>query len=172
MIKQYFFALLFFGSFISVSFAQTDFEIANKEYDENNFVRAILYFSKSIDNKQDVQKSYLYRGMSNLFMENVERAKKDLDAAFEMDSTEVKVYVFYAKYYMATNQFSEALKNFDIALKMDPKQYDIYDERAGVKSYLKMYESALKDSEIAVKNAPNYKSYLNSGFFKNANGKL
>lgn len=148
-------------------FGQVDYNFALNEYNIGNFENAIPFFTKSIQNNEKVQDSYLYRSICHLYLENALESKKDLDAAFEIDSSYVKNYIFYARYYSATNQFGKSLENYNISIKKTPNDYILYSERAGVKSMLGMFEEALKDADIAVKHMPeDYVSWLNRGYVK------
>lgn len=152
---------------INFVFSQADYEKALKEYDIGNFEKAIPFFTKSIEKSEKLQDSYLCRAISYLYIENADESKKDLDKAYEIDSSYVKNYVFYGRYYSATNQFGKALENYNIALKKTPKDFILYSERGGAKCMLGMYEEAIKDADIAVKNLPDdYVSWLNRGFVK------
>ncbi|MDR6544925.1 tetratricopeptide (TPR) repeat protein [Chryseobacterium rhizosphaerae] len=158
--------LLCIGS-IQMVLGQSNFNLGFEEYRNDHFEKAISLFTKSINEKEKVIDSHLYRGMSYLYLENAIDSKKDLDQAFEIDSNYAKVYVFYGRYYSATNQFGKALENYNIALKKNPNDYILYSERAGAESMLELFNEALKDADIAVKHLPNeYNAYLNRGYVR------
>lgn len=164
MNRHNFIVIIILSNF-NLIFGQTDYENAIKEYDIGNFKNAVSFFTKSIEKSEKLQDSYLYRAISYLYIEKAVESKKDLDKAHEIDSSYVKNYVFYGRYYSATNQFGKALENYNIALKKTPKDYILYSERAGTKCMLGMYEEAIKDADIAVKNLPDdYVSWLNRGY--------
>jgi tetratricopeptide (TPR) repeat protein len=165
--KRHIFVIILILSNINFTFGQTDYENAIKEYDIGNFDKAIPFFTKSIEKNEKIQDSYLYRSVCYLYTEKAIESKKDVDKAYDIDSSYVKNYVFYGRCFSATNQFGKALESYNIALKKTPKDYILYSERAGTKCMLGMYEEAIKDADIAVKNSPkDYVCWLNRGFVK------
>ncbi|PKF73503.1 tetratricopeptide repeat protein [Chryseobacterium sp. PMSZPI] len=152
---------------IQMVLGQSNFNLGFEEYRNDHLEKAISLFTKSIDAKEKVIDSYLYRGMSYLYQENAVDSKKDFDKAFEIDSSYAKVYVFYGRYYSATSQYRKALESYNVAIKKTPKDYILYSERAGAESMLDLFNEALKDADIGVKHLPNeYNAYLNRGYVR------
>ncbi|SMO34684.1 Tetratricopeptide repeat-containing protein [Chryseobacterium rhizoplanae] len=146
---------------------QSSYNQAHKEYDSQNFKKAIFYFDKAISAKENILDSYLYRGMSYLYLYDAEKCRTDFDKVLELDPKNKMVYTFYGKYYALTNQFAKAVESYTIALERMPDDYRLYGERGAAKAELGMYSEALADADISVQKQPNnYRGYLNRGYVK------
>ncbi|MDR6920313.1 MULTISPECIES: tetratricopeptide repeat protein [Chryseobacterium] len=160
--------LLLFSLFnFHILFGQSNYDLGYKEYDQQNFQKAISYFDKAISARENIFDSYLYRGMSYLYSYDGKKSKEDFDKVLELDPQNSKVYAFYGKYYALTNQFAKAVESYTIALERTPTDYRLYSERGASKAELGMYHEALADADISVQKQPqNYRGYLNRGYIK------
>ncbi|MFP3592616.1 hypothetical protein [Chryseobacterium sp. SIMBA_038] len=64
--------------------AQESYKLAEKEFDKDNYEKAITYYTESIQKKEEVAKSYNYRGMAYLYSEKMSEAQKDLEYHFNL----------------------------------------------------------------------------------------
>jgi tetratricopeptide (TPR) repeat protein len=148
-----------------VLFAQEDYKIAGKEFDKENYEKAISYYTKSIEKKEELAKSYNYRGMAYLYSDKLPEAQKDLEYSFQLDPSDYRIYTSLARYCYLTEQMGSALEYYNKSLERKPDNYDLYSERAGVKAILEMYNEAIADADISVQHLPNdYNAYLNRGY--------
>lgn len=161
------FTLLFSILTFCILSGQSNYSQGYKEYDNQNFQKAIYYFNKAIDTRENISDSYLYRGMSYLYLYDAEKCRADFDKVLELDPKNKMVYTFYGKYYSLTNQFAKAVESYTIALERMPDDYRLYGERGAAKAELGMYSEALADADISVQKQPkNYRGYLNRGYVK------
>lgn len=163
--KKAIFLIAFLFSNTHVLYAQESFKQAEKEFRNENYKKAISYYTQSIEKKEELAKSYNYRGMSYLYNDQVSEAQKDLEFSFQLDPTDYNIFVSIARFSYLTERFGQALEYYNGAIEKKPDDYTLYSERAGVKAILAMYNEAINDANFAVKNLPNdYNVYLNRGY--------
>jgi len=163
--KKVIFLIIFSLNNINFLLAQDSFKLAEKEYNKENYEKAILYYTQSIEKKEELAKSYNYRGMAYLYTEKISEAQKDLEHSFQLDPSDYRIYTSIARFCYITEQFEKALEYYNGALERNQNNYDLYGERAGVKAVLGLYNEAITDANFAVKNLPNDDTaYLNRGY--------
>ncbi|KYH07899.1 hypothetical protein A1704_04325 [Chryseobacterium cucumeris] len=159
--------LFFFLIISSILSGQSNYNLGYAEYINEHYKEAISLFTKAIEKKEKTFDSYLYRGMSYLYLEDIKNSKEDFDKVLKLDPKNRRIYSFYATYYSSLADFGKALEYYNIAIERDPLDYDLYSERGGVKAELGMYNEALADANISVEKQPkNFSNYLNRGYIK------
>lgn len=167
MKKQLFLTVIFFNISISPLYAQNYFAQGFKEYKDGNYKQAKDAFDAAIDNKENLVESYMYRGGTNIFFNNLKDAKSDLDVSFKMDSSNAKIFFFYGKYYFATKDYKASIDNYDKAISVNPQYSDAYCERGVSKCMQGDCNNGLKDMDQAIKIDPsNPKLYSKRGYTK------
>jgi len=157
--------IVFSFSFLSFLQAQQTYKLAEKEFDNGNYEKAILLYTQSIEKKEELAKSYNYRGMAYLYSDKLQEAQKDLESSFKLDSADYRIYTSLARFCYLIGQMGKALEFYNESLTRKSDNYDLYSERASVKAMLEMYNEAIVDANVAVKHLPNeYNSYLNRGY--------
>lgn len=160
---KFFFTLLFINSL----FSQTSFEVGYLEYKRNNYREAISLFDKSIASKQQLVKSYMFRGAANIFLNNLKDSKIDLDKSFELDSLNGNIYLYYGKYYLAIKEYKLALKSYNVAILKKSNLASAYGERSGAKCMLEDYYGAIEDADKAISiDSTQQVFYTNRGYAK------
>ncbi|WP_336690972.1 MULTISPECIES: tetratricopeptide repeat protein [unclassified Chryseobacterium] len=158
--------LIVFG-FSSLHFtqAQETYKLATKEFNNDHYEKAISLYTQSIEKKEEVAKSYNYRGMAYLYSDKLQEAEKDLETSFQLDSSDYSIYTSIARFCYLTGQMGKALEYYNGSLERKPNNYDLYSERAGVKAILEMFNEAITDANVSVEHLPkDYNSYLNRGY--------
>lgn len=164
MTKNSFLIILLFNTLYILN-AQENFNLGGKEFDKGNYEKAISYYTISIQKKEELAKSYNYRGMAYLYSDKVQEAQKDLEYSFKLDSADYRIYTSLARFCYLIGQMGQALEFYNGSLERKPDNYDLYSERAGVKATMEMYNEAIADADVSVKYLPNdYSSYLNRGY--------
>ncbi len=127
MISHFKFKTLLLSAFqiISSFCSGQTYDEALKEYLYGDLNKSINLFTNLIETKQEVSKSYMYRGAANSFLANFNEAKRDLDSSFILDSS-------------------------NLAILRNAKDAAAYDQRAVVKSFLGDLKGAIKDGDTAI----------------------
>lgn len=155
-----------FGQSISI------YETASKEYFQGDLNKAIALFTKSIENGEEIAKSYMYRGAAESFLNNFTDALADLNSSFKLDSLNDKIYYYYGKLYLFQGEYNTAIRYYSIAILKNPKYPAAYDERAVANSLLGDFEAAINDENTAIGiDSANQLYYTDRGFAKLKLGK-
>ena len=142
--------------------SQTFYDKAYKEYQMGNDQVAINLFDKSIQNNENIAKSYLYRGVSKTYIGKYFEAMSDIKASINIDSNYYKSYFFYGRIYFAQGFFSTAIKYYDISIRKNARDADVYDDRAMANVQEGKYMEAIKDEDIAISINKNKSDYFNN----------
>ena len=135
--------------------------------EEPDYSRAIVLFTKSIENKSDYPDAYYYRALANKRLGNSELAFNDYSEAIRLEPTFSDAYNNRALINVEEMDFSAAIRDYDEAVKYDP--YDvgkatIYLNRGKVHQRLKNYKAALSDYDEAIKYDAQYaEAYYRKG---------
>jgi tetratricopeptide (TPR) repeat protein len=152
---------------VNCLYSHSDYELGYKEYMNDNYEKSLEFFNKSIKNKKELAKSYMYRGAANIFLNRLSDTKRDLDTSFKLDSINGKIYFYFGKLYLVEKKYDSAIENYTIAIKKDSLNSGAYIERSGAKCMLGDYSGALNDSDIAMSiDSTNHINYTNRGYIK------
>lgn len=158
-----FVCVLFFNNIYS----QNQFDLGYKEYLFGDVNKAINILSNCINNKEELSKSYMYRGAAYMILNKFSESEKDLNLSMKIDSTNEKIYLYLGKLYVYTKKYKAAIKKYNIAISKNPNYAEAYDQRAATKGILGYNIDALIDSNKAIKiDSTNELFYNNRGFTK------
>lgn len=151
----------------NISLCQRFFEIGYEKYNNGEFKQAKDAFDKAIENKQDLAKSYMYRGGMNIFFKDMKSAKEDLDTSFKLDSANENIFYWFGKYYFAMKDYNTAIGNFDIAISKNKKYASAYCARGVTKCTQGDFNNGMNDMDEAIRTDPNdEKLYSRRGYSK------
>jgi len=149
------------------SYSQKYFENGKKEYLEGDLTRAVELLTKSIENNEEVAKSYMFRGAARSFLRIFPEAWIDLNQSKKIDNTNDKLYYYFGKYYLLKGIYDSALYYFNISIAKDAQDAAAYDARATAKGLLNDFKGAIEDENIAIKLDPTKQIYYTDrGFAK------
>jgi len=139
--------------FLAVYFnckGQDYFELASREYFYGDLHKCIPLFDKAIENRQEVAKSYMYRGAAKAFLKMFDEAAVDLDSSKRYDSSNAKIYYYLGKLHLFKGEYKQAIRYYDQSIKGDKKDAFSYNERGTAKAALGNFAEAIKDEDIAI----------------------
>jgi tetratricopeptide (TPR) repeat protein len=129
---------------------QQYFEKASKEYFTGDIRKSVDLFTLSIENKEELAKSYMYRAAAESFLDMFDDALFDLNMSKALDSTNPKLYYYYGKLHLFKGDYEKSIQYYTKAIAKDPKDAYAYDERAGAKILAGDFNGAIADEDIAI----------------------
>ena len=148
-------------------YGQNYFEQAYNEYFNGDINKSLALFTKSIENHQEIPKSYMYRGAAESFLNNFPDALIDLNRSLKLDSSNDKIYYYLGKYYLFQGLYSRAVQYYDISIRKNSKNAAAFDERAASQGGLGEFQNAIRDEDIAIKlDSTKEFFYTDRGFAK------
>ncbi len=132
-------------------FAQNYYAAASKEYFYGDLNKAVELFTRSIENSQELPKSYMYRGAAECSLNRFPEALTDLNKSFRLDPANDKIYYYYGKYHLLSGTYTQAIRFYDTAISKNPNYAAAYDERAIAKGLLGELQEAIEDEDRAIK---------------------
>lgn len=150
------------------SFSQNYYEQGFKQYYEGHDDKiSVELFTKAIDSKQEVSKSYMMRGAAKIALADYASAILDLEYSAKLDSTNYKTYFYLGRVYFVQAFYNISINYFDKAIAKYPMDADVFDDRAIAKAKCGNYKDALEDANIAVNINPQKGDYfVNRGYIK------
>jgi tetratricopeptide (TPR) repeat protein len=130
--------------------SQQYFKNACKEYFTGDMNKSIELFTLSIENKQEIAKSYMYRGAAKAFLNKFDDALIDLNVSKLLDSSNPKLYYYFGKLYVFKGNGEKAIQYYSKAIAKDPKDPHSYDERAGAKILTADFAGVIEDENKAI----------------------
>ncbi|THU38046.1 tetratricopeptide repeat protein [Niastella caeni] len=165
-IKKYLLSSFVICSFSSLCYSQNYYEEANKAFSSFEFNKAVELFSKSIENKEELAKSYLFRGAAKIFLRQTDEALKDLDQSKQLDPSNVILDYYYGKLYYLKRDAKLAIEYFNKVISKAPDAA-AYSERAEAKFQLKDFKGCITDQDAAIiMDSTREYSYALRGFAK------
>lgn len=151
------------------SAAEIYLENAEEYFEKQNYLQAIILYSRLIEGKS-LEKCYLFykRACCYFFIKNYRKSKLDIDNALkvgskELDSDKIKSdsYLLLGQIYSQQNENEKALKTYKESLKYN-KNSTLYSNIGFQLSKLKRYKKSLKAFKKAIKlNGLNAYAYSN-----------
>lgn len=130
----------------------------------DDFDSAFDYFSRAIEKNPIYAEAYLYRGLSQIELEEYSEAIRDLTIAIELDpafSDQAHYFRGVARY--EKSEYPEALDDLSVAIRINP-DYVAYYQRGKVYMSLENYQRAVHDFDIALRLNPEfYEAWLYRG---------
>lgn len=165
--------LIVFLVFNSASYSQDNFNSGYNEYMYGDLNKAVKILSSCIERKEELSKSYMYRGAAQMFLNEFSKSESDLNSSLKMDSKNEKIYFYFGKLYTLKKEYTKAIENYRIAISKKPDYAEAYNEMASVKGLQGNYIDALQDSNLAIAiDSTNQLFYSNRGFTKIKLGKI
>jgi len=93
-------------------------------------------------------------GISNLNLNNPQKALGDFNRAIDMDSSRADGYVGRANTLSTLGRYGEALPDYNRAIEIDPQLANAYANRGSAHSHLGQYQKAIVDYEKALELDP------------------
>jgi len=152
------------------------FVTAMKYFDKENYEKAIEYFTYSLPEQSDkyIDSSAVlfYRGNSNYFMKQYDKAVDDWTQAISLNPKKYEVYTNRGGVYYSKGKYDKAIADYTQAISLNPKNYEVYTNR-GVVYYSKgEYDKAIPDYTQAISlNPKKYEAYTNRGVVYYSKGK-
>ncbi|XP_015119779.1 serine/threonine-protein phosphatase 5 [Diachasma alloeum] len=99
-------------------------EVANDFFKNQNYEKAIEFYTKAIESNPNVATYYANRSFAYLKTECFGYALTDASKAIELDRNYVKGYYRRAAAYMSLSKFKQALKDFETVTRARPNDKD------------------------------------------------
>ena len=159
--------IFLFSLIISTNCYSQSYDTALKEYLYGDLEKSIGLFTKLIESKNEIPKSYMYRGAAKSFLGKFPNALSDLDSSFILDPSNKKIYYYYAKLFLFMTEYTKALKYSDSAIQRNPKSAVSYDQRGVIKSLLGDFVGGIMDGNMAISlDSTDQMFYTDRGFAK------
>ena len=160
----------------STSHSQAVFDSAVSNFLNGNDAKSIEMFTFLISNKTLLLKSnkqlaacHMYRGASKAFAGKLDESLKDLDSAKAIDSTVMKLHLYYSKTYLFKQDGEKALYYSNLAVAEMPEYADAYDQRAVAKFLLNDIRGTIEDEDLAIKfDSTDYNFFVTRGWAKSS----
>lgn len=162
---KHFYCLLLMLLVTSISFAQSNEELADYYYQQalgshqqGKVNEAVRYYSLALDQNPYHLKSLYNRGVAYLKRQQYAQAEVDFNRIISItpDDYETLEHLANAKFYQ--EDYSDAVQIYDRLLVFKPND-NLYSNRGLAKSRMKDYESAIQDFEIAIQQNPHDNDY-------------
>ena len=116
-----------------------------EHYQNSAYRKAIIFFTQSIDLRNNFPSSYLSRGISNLVLDEYENAKKDFNKVIDLNPNHGIAYNNLGDTFSQLNDFPKSIEYYQISIEKNPNSSYVFFNR-GVSYYsLGDYPMALKD---------------------------
>jgi len=126
---------------------------------------AIQLFTKAIENKQEVAKSYLMRGASRMLLKQYKAALGDIDTSRSIGPSNPNLFYYYGQVYAREDRTYLALRYFDTAISMDAKEPKFYNARAIEWFFIGEMDEIVENENIAISLDSTADEYLtNRGY--------
>lgn len=145
--KKFLFGVLLLFSTNLFSQASADYfkQAGIKAYKKNDYLEAIDHFTVALTRNNKLTDAYIYRALAKDAIDDFEGAIKDFNAANQIDTNDIFVYVERAKTYLNLKKFEEAEKDFLKVTQLNPNSKDAeeaWDNLAALKYQQKNYRTA------------------------------
>jgi tetratricopeptide (TPR) repeat protein len=148
-------------------YSQDIYKAAYNEYYHGDLSKSVTLLTRAIAHKQETAKAYMYRGAANSLLGNYPAAQRDLDSSMVLDTTNTRMYFYYAKLYLLKGEYSMAVLYYNIAGTKDPGDADIYDGRGAAKAMLGDFAGGIADADMAIKiDSTQSLYYCDRGYMK------
>jgi DNA-binding helix-hairpin-helix protein with protein kinase domain len=154
------------------------YDLGNVSYQNQEYEKAIQYFSKGIQKNPNFAKLYVNRGNSRYNLNDYEGALADYNQAIKVNPQEVKAFVNRGNtYYMLADyssdpdkKYQQAIQSFNTAISINYRETEAYIRRGIVRyqmakyssNYQQEYQKSISDFTKAI----NFNSSRAEAFFQ------
>jgi len=144
------------------------FVTAMKYFDKENYEKAIEYFTYSLPEQSDkyIDSSAVlfYRGNSNYFMKQYDKAVDDWTQAISLNPKLYQAYKNRGTVYSDKGEYDKAIADYNQAISLNPKDEQAYYNRGNAYSDKGEYDKAIADYTQAIMINPKFDiAYNNRG---------
>jgi tetratricopeptide (TPR) repeat protein len=138
------------------------YQLGTEALDIENYSKAILYYSKSLEFDSFNSLVYYERAFAYEYIGELDQAIFDLTSAIEIDNYFDGAYFNRGIVWEKKGEFSKAIKDYTAAIEINPKDPWYFFKRAYVKRNFGDYKGAIEDYNQSIKLSPNlYNAYNN-----------
>jgi len=136
----------------------------------NDYLKAIDFFTKAIENSEEIAITYTYRGIVKYQLKDYQNALDDFTKAIEIDPKYPIAYNARANAKRELKDYTGAFEDIAKAIEYKLNYENAYHNRGIIKIQLKDYQGAIEDCKKAIKLYPKCANFYNS--LGNAKSKL
>lgn len=167
--------LIFFpGLFIYLGCAGSGpdeyYNTANKYMEVNKYLKAKLYYTKSISLNPNEPNYWYGRGLANYYLGELSAAEVDFNATLMINGDYADAYISLGMIYLDEQNYKDALNAFNNGIEKAPTnsigyqnrgelKYEILDIKGAVEDYLKVVELD-PNSTVALNNVATLYNYM------------
>jgi tetratricopeptide (TPR) repeat protein len=127
-----------------------------KEMAKNNLNKAIDLFSKSINEKSNLQEAYFIRGLCFNLLKDYDNSIQDFIKSEDLGNNSEQLFTLRSYAYSQKKNNELALADVDKAISINPNFYPKnYFNKAMIEIRLQKYEASLNSLNSYIKNADN-----------------
>ena len=143
-------------------------DLAFKNFDNNQYDKALENLKKSIKISPDNDKVYFAMGLTYGKLGKHKDALENIHKAIDINPNDAKFFINMGIAFNNLEQFEEAIKSFHKAIEINPKDKTIFYNMGKVLYNLKQFKEAIKSYQKAIKIKPDDKAYFDMGnaFYK------
>ena len=141
------------------------------DYMASNYESAITRFDKALANPSSQQwllenynDVYFYRGTTNLYLKDYQRAIQDFNQILEPESNFIEAYNNRGLAYFYLGDIERAIQDYNLALEVEPNFAEAYNNLGNAYADLEDNQQAIQNLNIYIEKEPNEESgYYNRG---------
>lgn len=142
---------------LSPNFAKAYFNIGVALYCKQNYVNAIEYYEKALENDiSDIAKTYWYIGNAYMANKYLLEAIESFSKSINFKPTYAFAYFSMAMCYIELEDISKAIECFELAVKYKPDFALAYARLGNIYHVHKQYKKALKNYKKTIYYLPNF----------------
>ena len=120
------------------------------QYNQANYLKSIVHFSKTISLKPDDVSGYFSRGNAYYSQQEYAQAIIDYNKAIELDPKYAAAYNNRGLAYANQQEYAQAIADYNKAIELDPNDADAYNNRGLAYRNQQEYDQAIADYNKAL----------------------
>jgi tetratricopeptide (TPR) repeat protein len=133
-------------------------------HEDNEFKKAVEYYSKYISKVPNDAKAYNFRGLAYMGMKDYDNALSDFNKSAKLDPTYFAPLLNKGDLNYKMEHYDNAIKDFTQIIKRAPDLVSAYYARGLAQMKIQEWEDAVKDFTTVIKKEPDYvEAYINRG---------
>jgi tetratricopeptide (TPR) repeat protein len=133
-------------------------------HEDNEFKKAVEFYTKYISKVPNDAKAYNFRGLAYMGMKEYEDALKDFNKSAKLDPAYFAPLLNKGDLNYKMENYDNAIKDFTQIIKRAPDLVAAYYARGLAQMKVQEWEDAVKDFTTVIKKEPNYvEAYINRG---------